>query len=336
VDTIRRLTGRRGAPTAADGPARPRDLGGRLWWDALKRTVTQADKDHLTDWAAALTYYSVLSLFPGLLVLVSALRLAGPSLTDQILDGVSTMTPGPAHDILRGSLGELRAGSQAAAGLLAIVGLAGALWSASGYLGAFMRAANVVFDVPEGRPLWKRLPIRLAMTVFAGVVVAAAAFTVVFTGTLAVKLGHLIHVGSGVVTVWDVAKWPVLAFVVNLMFATLYWAAPNARLGGFRWISPGSTLAVLIWVLASVGFALYIANFANYNKTYGSVAAVIIFFVWLWISNLAFLLGAEFDAELQRSRAIAAGATVHDEPYVPLRDTPGGDREEGSTIADGG
>jgi membrane protein len=322
LDGIRRLAGRRGTPTSADGPARPTDLSGRLWWEALKRMVTQADRDHLTDWAAALTYYSVLSLFPGLLVLVSALRLAGSAVTNEILDGVSKMTPGPAHDILESSLGELRNGSQATAGLLAVVGLAGALWSASGYLGAFMRAANVVFDVPEGRPLWKRLPIRLAMTVFAGVVVAAAAFTVVFTGALADRLGGFVHVGAGAVAVWDVAKWPVLAFVVNLLFASLYWAAPNARLGGFRWISPGSTLAVLIWVLASIGFALYIANFANYNKAYGSVAAVIIFFVWLWISNLAFLLGAEFDAELQRSRAIAAGATAADEPYLPLRDAP--------------
>jgi membrane protein len=322
VNGQRIILGRQRGPNAADGPDRPSDLRGRLWWETLKRTVTQFDADHLTDWAAALTYYGVLSLFPGLLVLVSALRLAGDSVTNQILDGVRSMTPGPAHDLLSSSLTELRDGSQATAGLLAIVGLAGALWSASGYLGAFMRASNIIYDVPEGRPLWKRLPIRLAMTLFAGVVVAVAAFTVVFTGEIARRAGDLVGVGAGAVAVWDVAKWPVLALVVNLLFAALYWAAPNARQGGFRWISPGSTLAVLIWVAASLGFALYLANFATYNKAYGSVAAVIIFFVWLWISNLAFLLGAEFDAELQRSRAIAAGAAATDEPYMPLRDEP--------------
>jgi membrane protein len=301
----------------ATGPTR---LPRRSWWAALRRTVRGYGNDNLTDWAAALTYYAVLSVFPGLLVLVSLLGLVGHAATDRLLGTVGTLAPGPARQILTGSVHGV---SQAhgAAGVLAILGLAGALWSASGYVGAFMRAANAIYDVPEGRPIWKRLPVRVGITVVVGVLAAVAAIIVVFTGPLAEQAGRLVGAGGVAVTVWGIAKWPVLAVVVALMLAILYWASPNAR-QGWRWVSPGGLLALLIWVAASVGFGLYVAHFGSYNKTYGALGAVIIFLVWLWLSNLAILLGAEFDAELERSRAIAAGHPPHREPYVELRDTP--------------
>ena len=307
--------------TAIDGPTKLSDLSARSWWQVLQRTTKQFSEDRLTVWAAALTYYGILSLFPALLVLLAALRLTGKDTTQRLLDDLKDTAPGPTRSVLTNAVANLQHGQESTAGVLAVVGLVAALWSASSYVGAFMQASNAIYDVPEGRPIWKKLPIRLGITVGAGLIVLVAALSIVFTGGLAYHLGTLLHLGSGVVRVWDIVKWPVLAALVSLLFTMLYWAAPNARQGGFRWVTPGSALAVLIWVAASAGFAVYVANFGSYNKTYGSLAAVIIFLVWMWITNLAILLGAEFDAELQRGRAIDAGHPLDDEPYLPLRDT---------------
>jgi membrane protein len=308
-------------PTAQQGPSGPTDLGKESWWATLKRTVKEFQNDNLSDWAAALTYYGILSLFPGLLLLISALRLTGPGTTRAVIDSITGMAPGAVRELLRSAATQLQHSQQGAAGVFAIVGLVGALWSASGYIGAFMRASNAIYDVPEGRPAWKTLPTRLGVTVITGVFLLVIALSVVFTGGLAAQLGKLLGLGTGFVRVWDVLKWPVLAIMVSFLFALLYWASPNARPGGFRWVSPGGLLAVLVWLVASAGFAVYVSNFASYNKIYGSLAGIIIFLVWLWISNIAILLGAEFDAELQRSRAIKAGHPPEKEPYVELRDT---------------
>jgi membrane protein len=302
-------------------PAKPTDLGWPAWWATLKRTVLEFDSDGLMDWAAALTYYSVLAVFPGLILLASVLGLIGGTVIEPLLDSVGQVAPGPARDILTGTLTNLGA-SQQAAGSLAIVGLAGALWSASGYVGAFMRASNTIYDVPEGRPIWKTLPIRIGITLVVGAVLAASALIVVFTGELAQWLGGLVGAGPTALTVWSVVKWPVLLILVDVVFALLYWAAPNAKQAGLRWITPGGLLAVVLWVVASAGFGLYVAHFASYNKTYGTLGGVAVFLIWLWISNIAILLGAELDAELHRSRAIAAGLPPGEEPYVPLRDKP--------------
>jgi membrane protein len=321
TDDERRPSARRaGSRGAGDAPDTPTGLGIRGWWGVLRRTVREFGDDNLTDWAAALTYYSVLSIFPGLLVLVSVLGLVGQSVLQPLIDNMKTIAPGPVGDILTTGARSLTQ-AQGAAGLLAIVGLAGALWSASGYIAAFMRAANAIYDVPEGRPIWKTLPIRIAVTIVVGVLLAVSAVMVVFTGELAQRVGDALGIGSALITTWNVVKWPILIVLVSLMFALLYWASPNARQGGFRWITPGGLLAVLLWIIASAGFAFYVANFGSYNKTYGALGGVIIFFVWLWISNLAVLLGAELDAELHRGRAIAAGHPEAEEPFVELRDT---------------
>jgi len=285
----------------------------------LKRTVKQFQADNLTDWAAALTYYGILSLFPALLVLISTLGLVGHGTERTVVNELKRLVPGTAGDVIGNVIRNVQAAPQAS-GILAIVGLLTALWSASAYIAAFIRATNAIYDVPEGRPIWKTLPLRLLLTIMTGVILTVSLLAVVTTGKLATLVGRLMHIGDVAVTVWDIAKWPVLVALISLMFAVLYYFAPNAKHGGFRWITPGGVLAVLIWLAASAGFALYVSQFGSYNKTYGTFAGVIVFLIWLWISNIAVLLGAEFDAELERGRAIEGGMAEEKEPYLPLRD----------------
>jgi membrane protein len=302
-------------------PDEPTDLGRRGWWAALKRTVTEFRKDNLTDWAAALTYYGVLAIFPALIVLVSILGLVGKSATQPLIDNLGTVAPGPAKEIFTNAIKNLE-GSQGAAGVLFVVGLLAALWSASGYVAAFMRASNSIYDMPEGRPIWKTLPVRVGLTLVLLVLLALSTIAVVLTGGLAEKVGNIVGLGSTALTVWNIAKWPVLLLVVSFMFALLYWAAPNVKQPGFRWVSPGGIVAVVGWLIASAAFAFYVSSFGSYNKTYGALGGVVVFLVWLWISNIVILLGAEFNAELERGRAIEGGMRPEDkEPFAEPRDT---------------
>jgi membrane protein len=302
-------------------PESPTQLGTRSWFGVLKRTGKEFQEDNLTDWAAALTYYGVLSIFPALIVLVSILGLIGESATQPLIDNLGSVAPGPAKEIVTSAIENLQ-GSQGAAGVFFIIGILAAIWSASGYIAAFMRASNVIYDIPEGRPIWKTLPVRVGLTVLLMVLTAISAVAVTLSGALAKETGNLLGLGDTAVQVWDIAKWPVLLLLVSFMFAVLYWAAPNVKHPGFRWISPGSVLAVLGWVSASAAFAFYVANFGSYNKTYGALAGPIVFLVWLWISNIMILLGAEFNAELERGRAIEGGMRPEDkEPFVEPRDT---------------
>ncbi|MFG2753744.1 YihY/virulence factor BrkB family protein [Streptomyces xanthophaeus] len=296
------------------------ELPKRSWKAVLRGTVKEFKDDELADRAAALTYYGVLALFPALLVLVSLLGIAGESATKQVLDNLQKLAPGSARDVVNSAVQQLQ-GNAGVGSLLAIVGLAVAIWSASGYIAAFIRTANAVYDMPEGRPVWKVLPLRLALTVTLMILACASALIVVFSGSLARQAGTALGIGDTALTVWSIAKWPVLVLLVTIMIAILYWAAPNAKGRGFKWVTPGSFLALVIWMIASAGFAFYVANFASYNKTYGTLAGVIIFLVWLWITNLAILLGLEFDAEMVRQRAIAGGLPKDEEPYVEPRDT---------------
>ncbi len=290
------------------------------WMAVLRGTLKEFKDDELADRAAALTYYAMLALFPALLVLVSLLGIAGDSATKQVLDNLQKLTPGAAREVIAGAVQQLQNNSGVGS-LLAVVGLVVAIWSASGYVAAFIRASNAVYDMPEGRPMWKVLPLRLALTVTLMILAVASALIVIFTGALARQAGAALGVGDSALTVWSIAKWPVLVLLVTIMIAILYWAAPNAKGRGFKWVTPGSFLALVIWMIASAGFAFYVANFASYNKTYGTLAGLIIFLVWLWITNLAILLGLEFDAEMVRQRAIVGGHPEDEEPYVEPRDT---------------
>jgi membrane protein len=301
-------------------PDRPTDLKGRSWLGVLTRTVREFKEDNLTDWAAALTYYGILAIFPALLALVSTLGLIGQSATQPLIDNLGSVAPGPAKEIITNAVENLQR-SQGVAGIAFVIGVAGALWSASGYVAAFMRASNAIYDVEEGRPIWKTLPTRVVTTIVLLLMLALVAVGVSITGPLADQVGNLLGIGSTAVTAWDIAKWPVILAVVITMFAILYWAAPNVKHPKFRWISPGGVVGVLLWIVASAGFAFYVANFGSYNKTYGALASPIIFLVWLWISNIAILLGAEFDAELERGRAIEAGHPEDREPFLEPRDT---------------
>jgi membrane protein len=301
-------------------PDKPSRLQKRSWFGVLKRTVTEFKDDNLTDWSAALTYYGILAIFPALLVLVSILGLLGESATQPLIDNLGSVAPGPAQEIFTSAIENLQ-GSQGAAGIFFIVGLAGALWSASGYVAAFMRASNSIYDMEEGRPVWKTLPTRVGLTLVLLVLLAISAIAVTLSGGLAKEVGGLLGLSDTAVTVWSIAKWPVLLLIVSFMFALLYWAAPNVKHPKFRWISPGGVLAVIGWVIASLAFAFYVANFGSYNKTYGALAGPIVFLVWLWISNIMVLLGAEFNAELERGRALEAGMPEDREPFVEPRDT---------------
>jgi membrane protein len=303
---------------APDGPT---ELKGRSWGGVLKRTFTEFKDDNLTDWAAALTYYGVLSIFPALIVLVSVLGLIGSSATQPLIDNLGSVAPGPAKDIFTSAIKNLQ-GNSGASGVFFIIGLAAAIWSASGYVSAFMRASNAIYDMEEGRPIWKTLPVRVGLTVLLMVLTAISAVAVTLSGGLAQQAGNVIGLGDTAVQVWNIAKWPILVLFVSFMFAVLYWAAPNVKQPGFKWLSPGSILAVIGWIIASVAFAFYVANFGSYNKTYGALAGPIIFLVWLWISNIMILLGAEFNAELERGRAIESGMRPEDkEPFAEPRDT---------------
>nr|WP_238419318.1 YihY/virulence factor BrkB family protein [Streptomyces taklimakanensis] len=289
----------------------------KTWWTVLRGTVKEFLDDEIADRAAALTYYGVLSIFPALLLLVSLLGVVGETATRHILDNLEQLAPGQAREILRDAVDEIQRGG---GGFLAVVSLLAAVWAASGYVAAFIRTANHIYDIPEGRPVWKLTPLRIGVTLMLMVLLALSALIVVFTGGVAEQVGTAIGMGEQALLVWSIVKWPVLVLLVASMISILYWSAPNARLRGLR-MAPGSVLAVLLWVVTSAGFALYTANFGSYNKTYGTLAGVVVFLVWLWLSNLAILLGLELDAELARRRAYAGGLPRGEEPYVEPRDT---------------
>lgn len=304
-------------------PDQPTQLPRRAWSGVLKRTYGEYKDDNLGDLAAALTYYGVLAIFPMLVVLVSLLGLLGQSVTQPLINNLGQVAPGAAKQIFTSAVQNIQS-NQGTAGVLFIVGLAAALWSASGYIAAFMRASNVIWDVPEGRPIYKTIPIRLGATLVTVLLLTFTAIAVVVTGGLAKQVGNVIGAGQSAVTIWDIAKWPVMLVIVSVILAILYYVAPNVRQPGFKWVTPGGLIAVVLWVLASALFALYVANFSSYNKTYGALASVIVFLVWLWITNTVILLGAELNAEIERGRQIEGGQSADHEPFLPLRSEPKG------------
>jgi membrane protein len=309
------------APDDARKPDELSDLHRRSWFYILRRTISEFSRDQCTDLAAALTYYSVLSLFPGLLAITSTLGLLGTNaekVQQTILDVLRPLVDASTLDSVQKLLVQLS--HSQSAGYAFVVGLAGALWAASGYVGAFTRAMNRVYGVQEGRPIWKLRPLQLVITIVTVALCIVGLVILVVSGSVAETVGNAIGLGDTVVTVWNVAKWPVLAVVVVLVVALLYYVTPNVRQPRFRWISAGAFVAILVWVIASLGFGFYVANFSSYNKTYGSLAGVIVALLWLWLTNLALMFGAELDAELERGRELQAGLPAEKEIQLPLRD----------------
>jgi len=306
-NTEQKRSGRR-----PEGPphARKGSLG-----QTVKRTMTEFSEDNLTDWAASLTYYAVLSIFPALVAMIALVGLVSNphTITRELTKLVSSVGPASTAQTFKEPIASLAQGSSAT-GVLLIIGIASALWTASGYVGAFMRASNTIYEVEEGRSFIKLRPLQILVTLVLVLLLALVLVAVVLTGPIARAVGSSVGLGTTAVTVWDIAKWPVLLIVVTFMIAVLYYASPNARLRGLKSIVPGSLLAVGVWLLASAGFAFYVAHFGSYNKTYGALGAIIVLLVWLWITNIAILLGAELNAERERSRQLRGG-------------TPGAERE---------
>ena len=302
-------------------PDSPGDLTKPSWTYVARRTWREFSDDQCTDLAAALTYYSVLALFPAALAMLSLVGLVGqgPDTVDALLKVLRSVGAGSAADTLEPTLVELSKSSSA--GLALVLGLAAALWSASGYVGAFGRGMNRVYEVREGRPFWKLRPLMLLVTLVTVVLAALVALSLVLTGPAAEAVGDVIGLGSTAVLVWNIAKWPVMLLVVVFIVALLYYATPNVKQPKFRWISVGAAVAIVTWLIASAAFGFYVANFGSYDKTYGSLAGVIVFLLWLWITNLALLFGAELDAELERARELQAGKAAEREIQLPPRDT---------------
>ena len=314
-------------------PDSPTEIPAPGWRAALKRAFKNVQRDAITDRAAALTYYGILAIFPGLLVVVSLLGFAGHDTTQKFLDNVSQIAPGGVQTFLRTVIQQVQ-GRTGTAGLFAVIGIVLAIWSASGYVAAFMRATNAIYRVDEGRPIWRTAPVRLGVTIATMLGLVVSALMVVLTGSIAKQVGHAVGIGDAGVLAWDIAKWPVLLIIVSLMLSLLYWASPNAKQDAPLWVTPGGILAVLVWIIASGAFGLYVAMSGSYNKTYGSLASVIVFLVWLWITNIAILIGAEVNAELQRQRLIAQGLPAKVEPFAEVRDTRKLDADQKQKVAE--
>lgn len=290
----------------------------------LKRTFKEFSEDNMTDWAASLTYYGLLSLFPALIALVSVIGLvADPtSATKTITDVVSKISPGANTETFSGPIMSITS-HKSASGILFVVGLATALWSASSYVGAFMRASNVVWETPEGRGFFKLRPLQLLVTLVMIVLLATVLLAVVLTGPIVTAVAGPLGIGSTAVSIWNIAKWPVLLIVVVLMFSVLFHAAPNVKMPAFKWVSAGALVAVVLWLVASAAFAFYVANFGSYDKTYGTLGGVVALLVWMWITNCVLLLGMELNAERERSAELDAGVPRADrEIQLEPRDEP--------------
>jgi membrane protein len=277
-------------------------------WGVVRRTFSELQEDHLTDWAAALTYYGVLALFPAVIAIVSVIGLvADPQETTRTLtDVAASLGPETASETFRGPIESITA-NRSRAGIGLVAGLLIALWSASGYVGAFVRASSVIYETPEGRPFWKLRPMQVLVTLVMVLLAAAVALSLVLTGPVVDAVSESLGIGDTAVTSWSLAKWPVILVVVVLMVCLIYYATPNMRQRGFRWLFPGALLAVGVWFVASVGFAFFVANFGSYDRTYGALAGVIVFLIWLFVTNFAMLLGAELNSERERRAELLAG-----------------------------
>lgn len=316
------------APDDDRKPDTPTELTKRSWSYVVRKTMREFVADECPDRAGSLTYYGVLALFPGLLALASLLAIAGQG--DRAIDAVfrvlEPIAPQDVLDTVREPLEQFSASP--AAGWAFVTGLVIAIWSASGYVGAFSRAMNRIYEVREGRPFWKLRPMQLMVTIIALVLIVLIAVILVISGPIADAVGATLGIGESVRLVWSIAKWPVLAAAVVLIIAVLYYATPNVRQPKFRWISLGAVIAIVALIVVSAGFGLYVANFSSYDRTYGSFAGVIVFLLWLWLANCALLFGAEFDAELERGRQLQAGIEAEADIQLPPKDTRKTDKAE--------
>jgi membrane protein len=314
------------APDDARKPDSPTDVDKPSWKYIFRKTMREFTDDQCPDLAAGLTYYAIFSMFPALLALVSLLGIFGQAekTTAALLEIVQGVAPGQAVEMIRDPIQELT--TSPAAGFTLVIGLVTAIWSASGYVTAFGRAMNRIYEIDEGRGFVKLRGTMLAVTIASLVIVALLAAMLVISGPVAEAIGNVLGLGGVALTVWNIAKWPVIVALVIVVIAILYYATPNVRQPKFRWMSLGSLIALLVFVVASVGFGFYVGNFSNYNKTYGAIGGVIVMLLWLWILNMSLLFGAEFDAEMERGRQLQAGIEAEETLQLPPRDTKKSDK----------
>jgi membrane protein len=304
---------------APEGAAAKSGLG-----STLKRTLTEFQEDNLSDWAAALTYYGLLSLFPALIAMLSLVGIFGDpkTTTDTLTEIITELGPASAAETFEGPIDSI-VENQGAAGFAFIFGLAAALWSASGYVGAFTRASNIIYETPEGRPFWKLRPLQIAITLAMIILMALLAVGLVVSGPVAEAIAGPVGLSSTAVDVWNIAKWPVMAAIFIVMVNLLYYTTPNVKLRGFKWVTPGSVLAIVVWAIASALFALYVANFGSFDKTYGTLGGLVVLLLWFWITNLAILFGHQMNAERERSAEIEEGVPrAEKEIQLEPRDDP--------------
>ncbi|HYG96496.1 MAG TPA: YihY/virulence factor BrkB family protein [Solirubrobacterales bacterium] len=290
----------------------------------LKRTLTEFQEDNLSDWAAALTYYGLLSLFPALIAMLSLIGIFGDpkTTTDTLTEIITEIGPASAAETFEGPIDSI-VKNEGAAGFAFVFGLAAALWSASGYVGAFTRASNIIYETPEGRPFWKLRPLQIVVTLAMIILMALLAIGLVLTGPIVEAVANPIGLSSTAVDVWNVAKWPVMALIFILMVNLLYYSTPNVKLRGFKWVTPGAVLAIVVWAIASALFAFYVANFGSYDKTYGTLGGLVVLLLWFWITNLAILFGHQMNAERERSAEIEEGIPrAEKEIQLEPRDDP--------------
>ncbi|MEU4386377.1 YihY/virulence factor BrkB family protein [Promicromonospora sp. NPDC023805] len=321
------------APDDQRKPESPPALHGRTWTYVLRNSVRQFSRDQCTDLAAALTYYAVLAAAPALLALVSVLGLVGNGgqAVERVIGTMDGVLPPDVLSVVE-PLVQNAAGGGGKAGFALLLGVALALWSASGYVGAFGRAMNRIYEIDEGRPVWKLRPVMLLVTLVAVVIAALIVAAVALSGPVAQAVGDAVGLGSTAVTVWSIAKWPVVLLLVVVLVAILYHVTPNVRQPRMRWLSVGAFVAILVWVLASAAFALYVATFSSYDATYGSLAGIIVFLLWLWITNLALLFGAELDAELERGRELQGGIAAEETVQLPPKDARASEKREAKRL----
>jgi membrane protein len=272
--------------------------------EALKRAVAAFREDELSDRAAALTYYGLLSLFPALIALVSIIGLVGDpqSTTRNVVEVIEEIGPDSAANTFTGPV-ESIASHRGTAGVAFVLGLAVAIWSASGYIGAFGRASHLIYGRKDERPFWKQRPQQLAITLAMLVLGALLTLGLVLSGPVLSAIADSVGVGSTAVTLWDILKLPVLAAIFIAMVGLLYSTSLEPTFRGVRWFTPGSLAAVLAWAIASAAFAFYLANFGSYDATYGTLGGLVALLVWLWITNLAILFGHVLNAQIGRSRS---------------------------------
>nr|WP_294695683.1 YihY/virulence factor BrkB family protein [uncultured Friedmanniella sp.] len=316
----------RPAPDAPGKPTSLRQISRRSWSYLLRRTIREFMRDDCYGLAAGLTYHAVLAVFPGLIALVSLLGVLGqgPESARTILEIVRRLVPGEAVDILQPVIERLASSSSAVLAL--VLGLLGALWFVSGYILAFGRAMNRIYQVEEGRPLPRLYGQTALVTLLLGLMALCAVLLLLISGPVARAVGEVLDLGSTVLLVWGIAKWPALALILAVVIAVLYYTAPNVQQPRFRWLSPGALLAILVWLGGTALFGLYVGSFSRYDATYGSLAGGIVFLVWLWVTNLALLLGAVLDAEIERARELQAGIQAEHQVQLPPRDTRSSDR----------